>query len=218
MVVGCDLVFAKLWLARHYLAPDATLLCFDAAAPWPLLDDAADLLFCHDAFYFLPDKPHVASEMQRVAPRILVGHMHNALVDNLSAGAPLDPAGYAALFPDPTLFDDRELTASLVEARAPAPSRDLAGAPAIALTTGAGAPGPAVGGLTMPRAGAPLRRNPLYVGGAIAWPSPRYAAEYGPLATYPAVTDAPDEARAGASAAIDALARRRVLVDLPERW
>jgi hypothetical protein len=217
-VIGCDLVFAKLWLARHYVAPDATLLCFDAAAPWPLPDNAADLLFCHDAFYFLPDKPHVAVEMLRVAPRILVGHMHNALVDNLSSGAPLDPAGYAALFPDPTLFDDRELTAALVEARAPVPSRDLSQAPAIAVTSGAGAPGLAAGALTMPPSGTKLRRNPLYVGGAIAWPSPRYATEYGPLATYPTVTDAPEEARAGADAGIDALARRRVLVDLPERW
>jgi hypothetical protein len=70
----------------------------------------------------------------------------------------------------------------------------------------------------MPRPGTGLRRNPLYVDGRVAWPSPRYATEYGPLATYPAATDAPAEARAGANAAIDALARRRVLVDLPERW
>jgi SAM-dependent methyltransferase len=217
-VIGCDLVFAKLWLARHYVAPEAILLCFDAAAPWPLEDGAADLLFCHDAFYFLPDKPRVAAEIQRVAPRILVGHMHNALVDNLSAGAPLDPHGYAALFRDPTLFDDRELTAALIETRAPRPSSDLAAAPAIALTSGAGAPGLAAGGVAAPAAGTRLRRNPLYVGGAIAWPSERYATEYGPLATYPAQTDAPDEALSGSNAAVDALARRRVLVDLPERW
>ena len=217
-VVGCDLVFAKLWLARHYVAPDAMLLCFDAAAPWPLPDAAADLLFCHDAFYFLPGKPHVAAEMARVAPRILVGHVHNALVDNLSAGAPLDPAGYAALFSDPVLFDDRELTAALVEARAPRPSADLADAPAIALAVGAGPSGLAAGPLTVPPVGTRLRRNPLYVGGAVAWPSERYATEYGPLATYPAHTDAPAEAWAGSDAATDALARRRVLVDLPERW
>ncbi len=53
-VIGGDLVFAKLWLARHWVAPAATLVCFDAAAPWPFGDRAADLLFCHDAFYFLP--------------------------------------------------------------------------------------------------------------------------------------------------------------------
>ena len=219
-VIGADLVFAKLWLARHFIAPAATLVCFDAAAPWPFEDGAADLLFCHDAFYFLPDKPHVAREMLRTARRVLIGHTHNALMDNLSAGAALEPAAYAALFPDATLFDDRELTEALIEARAPRPTSAaaLAGAPAIALTTGAGAPGPAAGPLTTPGPGAPLRRNPLYADGRLHWPSDRYAREYGPLATYPERTDAPETATAGDSPAIDQLARRRVLLDLPERW
>lgn len=225
-VMGGDLVFAKLWLARHYVSPDAALVCFDAAAPWPFADGAADLVFCHDAFYFLPDKPHVAAEMLRVAGggRVLVGHAHNAAVDNLSAGAPLDPAGYAALFGTPLLYDDRELTQAVIEARSPRPATadTLATAPAVALAAGAASrdvPRPAVGGFVVPRAGAALRRNPLYgETGEIAWPSDRYAHEYGPLATYPARTDAPPIARAGCDAAIDAMARRRVLLDLPERW
>ena len=219
-VVGGDLVFAKLWLARHFVAPDATLVCFDAAAPWPFVDRAADLLFCHDAFYFLPEKRQVAAEMLRTATRILVGHMHNALVDNLSAGEPLEPATYAAMFPAPDVFDDRELTAALIEARAPrkATLLALADAPAVALAVGTGAPGIAAGPLTMPAAGARLRRNPLYQGGEIRWPSERYATEYGPLVTYPSQTDAPETAVAGENPAFDALARQRVLVDLPERW
>ncbi len=219
-VVGGDLVFAKLWLARHWVAPTATLVCFDAAEPWPFADRAADLLFCHDAFYFLPEKRQVAAEMLRVATRVLVGHMHNALVDNLSAGEPLEPATYAAMFPAPDLFDDRELTAALVETRVPrkATLPELAEAPAVALAMGTAAPGPAAGPLTVPPPGAALRRNPLYEGGAIRWPSERYEAEYGALATYPSHTDAPDAAIAGQTPAIDALARHRVLVDLPERW
>ena len=219
-VVGGDLVFAKLWLARHFVAPAATLVCFDAAAPWPFPDNAADLLFCHDAFYFLPEKPRVAAEMLRVATRILVGHMHNALADNFSAGEPMEPAYYAALFPAPDLFDDRELTAALVEGRTPrrATADELAAAPAIALAAGTGMPGPACGKLTAPELGRTLRRNPLYAGGRVQWPSERYANEYGPLATYPAETHAPERAVAGESAEIDQLARRRVLLDLPERW
>src|SRR3712207_9381940 len=35
-VAGADVVFAKLWLARHWVAPDAELACFDAGASWPL--------------------------------------------------------------------------------------------------------------------------------------------------------------------------------------
>jgi SAM-dependent methyltransferase len=219
-VIGGDLVFAKLWLARHWVAPSATLVCFDAASPWPFEDRAADLLFCHDAFYFLPEKPLVAAEMLRVSTRVLVGHMHNALVDNLSAGEPLAPANYAAMFPAPDLFDDRELTAALVEARVPRTSSlmELSDAPAVALAVGTARPGIAAGPLTDPPAGARLRRNPLYVGDAVCWPSDRYEREYGLLATYPSRTAAPDTALAGESSDIDALARRRELVDLPERW
>lgn len=215
-VTGGDVVFAKLWLARHWIAPRAALVCFDAAAPWPFADGAADLLFCHDAFYFLPDKPHVAAEMLRVAGRVLVGHTHNALVDNYSSGAPLPPDGYAALFPEPVLFDDRELTAALLEGRAPVAAVDLSQAPAIALASRAGATGAAAGPLTMPAPGTRLRRNPLYQDGRIVWPSERYQAEYAALASYPLTTDAP--ATAAADDSVADWARTRVLLDLPERW
>ncbi len=220
-VTGADIVFAKLWLARRFVAPAARLLCFDAADPWPFADRAFDTVFCHDAFYFLPAKPHVAAEMRRVAAGpVLVGHAHNALVDNLSAGSPLPPAGYAALFGTPLLYDDRELTAAAVEQRAPRPaSADALGtAPAISLAAGAGQPRRVAGTLALPAPGQELRRNPLYQGGAIRWPSPRYEAEYGSLATYPGEAAGPETAVAGADPAIDALARRRVLLDLPARW
>ncbi len=218
-VAGGDIVFAKLWLARRYVAPGARLVCFDAAAPWPLPDRSADLVFCHDAFYFLPDKPHVAAEMQRLsAGPVLVGHAHNALVDNLSSGQPLPPADYAALFGRPLLYDDRELTAALIEARAPRPASAaaLAEAPAIAIVQGATA-NPVLAGLAMPEAGAPLRRNPLYAGAEIRFPSERYATEYGKLVTYPLTAEGPAEAVAG-DPAIEDLARRRVLLDLPAQW
>lgn len=222
-VAGGDLVYAKLWLARHWIAPTARLLCFDAARPWPLPDAAADLVFCHDALYFLPQKSHVAAEMLRVAGpggRVLVGHAHNALVDNLSAGEPLTPAQYAALFGAPLLYDDRELTAALVEARAPRPAsaEALADAPAVAMAVGAGEPRAVLDGLAVPPPGAVLRRNPLYAGSGIRWPSERYEREYGPLATYPVHADGPERAVAGVDPQTDALARRRVLVSLPERW
>ncbi len=212
-VCGADVVFAKLWLARRFVAPTARLLCFDAAAPWPLADRSADLLFCHDAFYFLPEKPHVAAEMRRVAAGpVLVGHAHNALVDNLSAGAPLDPASYAALFGATLLYDDAELTRALVEARAPRPAsaEALADAAAVSLAASAPAPRPVEAGLAMPLPSAALRRNPLYVDGRVRWPSERYEREYAGLATYPI--------EAGGHERTEDAVRRRVLLDLPDRW
>lgn len=219
-VTGGDVVFAKLWLARRYVAPTAKLVCFDAAAPWPLPDRAADLLFCHDAFYFLPRKPHVASEMRRVsAGPILVGHAHNALVDNLSSGAPLAPAQYAALFEPARLYDDAALTAALLGGIVPHAETAGALGTAAAVSIAANAPVPRAiaAGLAMPPDGARLRRNPLYRDGLIAWPSDRYQREYGPLASYPDRAEGPLEAVAG-EAALERLVRRRVLVDLPAQW
>ncbi len=223
-VTGGDLVFAKLWLARNYIARDVALVCFDAAAAWPFARASADLVFCHDAFYFLPDKPHVANEMLRVGDggRVLVGHTHNSTVDNLSAGAPLKPDEYAALFGRSLLYDDQELTLAVVEARAPHPSciTSLKEVPALGLACGLAAsdiPRRVSGGLTMPQTGISLRRNPLYVDGEIVWPSDRYEREYGSLVTYPLSIEAPESADAG-TGSLDELARRRVLLDLPERW
>ena len=220
-VVGGDIVFAKLWLARRFVAPGAELVCFDAAERWPFADGAFGTVFCHDAFYFLPRKAHVAGEMRRVARGpVLVGHAHNALVDNLSAGEPMAPGAYAALFGGARLYDDRELTAALVEGRAPveAVAEALAGAPAVSMAVAAGAARAVVGGVAVPPAGAVLRRNPLYESGRVRWPSARYETEYGGLATYPAEACGPERAVAGVDPAVDALARRRVLVDLPASW
>ncbi len=201
--IGGDLVFAKLWLARHFVSPMAQLVCFDANVTWPFSDNSAVTVFCHDAFYFLPDKVFVAAEMMRVGRQVFVGHMHNALTDNLSAGAPLSPAEYAELFPGCLMFDDAELTSALVEARVPSirAAAELENAQAIAVAWGVGAPGRAAGYLTSPPAGAHVRRNPLYCEGKVVWPSVRYAQEYGKLVTYPEVCDAPETAVAGADSA-----------------
>lgn len=219
-VTGIDVVWAKLWLARHFVAPDATLICCDAAHPWPLVDGSADLVFCHDAFYFLPNKPHVAAEMARCGRTLLVGHAHNALADNLSSGAPLAPGEYAALFEPATLFDDAALTRAAVECGAPVAAENLDGVAAISLAHPAAAPGVVSG--RFDESGGELRLNPLYSmrdGRRVrTFPSPRYAAEYGGLVTYPAEV-ASDLLDAATADAVDpVLVRRRVYVDLPARW
>ena len=214
-VAGADLVFAKLWLARHFVAPDAMLVCMDAGARWPLADGWADLVFCHDALYFLPDKPHVAREMRRVGRASLVGHAHNADVENHSAGRPLRTAEYAALLGADRGYDDHELTRAWIEERAPRLRAldDLADAPAVSFAPKLSA---RAAGKWLPPDGARVMRNPLYSDGRIVWPSERYAAEYGALATYPPTSDAAAHAVSGT---VDpALIRSRVFVDLPARW
>lgn len=211
-VTGADVVFSKLWLCRRFVCPEAELVCFDAADPFPVAEDF-DLALCHDALHYLPGKEHVVSELRRLAPRVVLGHVHNGAVENLSPGAALDVAGYAALLHHPRGFDDRELAQALLTSGARAPERtpdELARSPAVAFVEGATAPvepersfATPVGDLDL------LRPNPLLRDGLIRWPSPRYATEYGPDSAY---------LTAPAPAEHEELVRRRLLLDLPEAW
>lgn len=215
-VAGADVVFAKLWVARHWVCPEAALWCLDAAAPWPEMG-RFDLACCHDAFYFLEPKGPILQKLRALAPVRAVGHVHNRGWAEFSAGAAVSEEEMRALFPGAALYDDAELTRAAASSRAPVPG-GLAGAEAFSAVEGDPHPArPVRGLLALPPEGARLRRNPLYDrGGRLAWPSPRYRREYAPRATFPPVTDAP--ARAVLGPATAELARRRELLDLPERW
>ena len=234
---GGDLVFAKLWLARHFVSPEARLVCFDAEAAWPVAAGETDTVFCHDAFYFLPDKPGIASQMRRLAGAdgtVALGHAHNAETENHSAGVPLTVAGYAALFPGARLFDDSGLTQAFASGEAPVPA-DASALRSVAALSLLWRPGGRPDGRAAGRPGAPrgragfgtesgpvLRLNPLYRQGAegaeIAWPSARYEQEYAALATYPMRWSGPERLDRADAPDADTLLRRRVYVELPDRW
>lgn len=219
-VAMSDIVFGKLWVARHWVVPASVeLVCFDAAEPWPVRE-RFDLVLCQDAFYFLEPKAEIATRLREAASgTLLIGHVHNRDWPNYSAGAAVTAAELNALFPHARWYDDAELTRAAVEARAPhsqAPS-DLSHAEAFAVVLGSSEPRPVAGRLGTPGEGARLRRNPLYdAGGRRRWPSERYGVEYGPRATYPEATTVPATATLTADT-LPAL-RRRELVHLPERW
>ena len=237
--IGVDLVFSKLWLARHFVAADNELVCADAVHA-PLVCPEETTVFCHDAFYFFAEKLQAAQRWTQLAARggsVLIGHAHSAHVEQSVAGSPLTPAGYAALLPGCALFDDAELTASaLTRERAPRRAIDALGsADAVAMVW----PGSLNGlmnksrdawwpGILQPPAETPLRLNPLlgtrHGCADPQWPSPRFAAEYAPHAGYlhgpmpsPQLIDRAARGVRG-DAEIGELARRRVLVDMPERW
>lgn len=234
---GGDVVFAKLWLARRYVAPETRFVCFDAAYPFPIAGGSADLALCQDALYFLPEKAHVAKELVRISGgeggTIAIGHAHNADARNHSSGAPLTVEGYAALLPDPLLYDDAELTEAFVSGTPPVlrAAEDLVESEAVCLISGARkyANPP---DLTLPPPGTPLFPNPLYalsgqdpVTLRMEWPSSRYNDEYAPRSGYlpeglevpRAVLDRAVRGAVGSDPEVDRLARCRVLLDLPER-
>ena len=221
---GGDVVFAKLWLARHWVVgPDVELVCFDAASLWPVAGRRHGLVLCHDAFYFLEPKAVIAQRLRAATAAdglLAVAHVHNSDAANLSSGAAVTAQALAALFPGAVLYDDGELTRALVEARAPRPQAPeaLATVDAFSLALGdARAPRPVLAGLALPPPNALLRKNPLYGDdNSIAWPSERYRDEYAPHATYPQHSRAPRQVRR--DAATETAARSRELVDLPDRW
>ncbi len=225
-VSGADVVFAKLWVARHFVVPDADLVCFDAAEPWPNDGAVVDLVICHDAFYFLRPKPMIAGRLRAMAGSdgmLAIGHVHNLNQPNHSAGEAVTTDELDALFPGATIYDDAELTRAAVEARVPVVvnRRALGGVEAFSLVAGAvpsaGVPRRVEGVLACAPPGTRLRRNPLYAeDGSVRFPSERYALEYGKRATYGSRTDCPPTAICDATM-LDWV-RRRELVDLPDRW
>lgn len=221
---GADLLFSKLWLARGWVAGDGPeLVCFDASAPWPTGRERYDLVLCQDAFGFLDNKPAVVEALRALAGGgwVAVGHVRNADWPSLCTRGAVTAADIETLFPRGVVYDDSELARALVESRAPEPAqpRRLRHAQAFSLVFGPGLhckPHALGGGLALPPEGAPLRRNPLYDGSLIRWPTDRYREEFQPRATYPLRTEAPEAAVSGP--AVAQAARRRELVDLPERW
>jgi len=208
--LGGDVVFAKCWLAKHWVAPLADYVVFDAAAGWPVADRCFDLVQCHDAFYFLPDQPRVATRLREaVAPGgvLAVGHLHNIGVAGGAKGPARSGTDWAALFPDGIVHDERELRRALLAGDAPAATdwSDDPGIEAWSLVEGAAMPvRPLTDGLAMPMAGAALRPNPLLVDGIPHWPSDRYRDDYADACTWTTAAGDP--------------ARTRRLLDLPARW
>jgi SAM-dependent methyltransferase len=234
-VAGADVVFAKLWVARHWVVTGkAQLICFDASSPhWPIGGAPVDLVVCNDAFYFLDNKATLLECLRQNAGDdgwLALSHIHNSDRPGFSAGRAVSAEEIEELFPDALVYDDAELTSALVEVRAPAPRKpaDLKSCEAFSVVAGPGmrpAPRSVIDGLTLPREGTQLVLNPLYAedGPAsyvIRWPSERYEAEYADRVTYPIRSSGPEILDwVGAASSPDAdRVRRREFVDLPERW
>jgi hypothetical protein len=240
--VGADVVFSKLWLARKFVAPNAKLVCLDANYDFPFADKSFDAAFCHDAFYFLPEKKSVADQLKRTTrSAIIIGHAHNAAAENFSSGAAVAAGEYAAIFAGSILYDDAELTGAAIENRKPQPHRinDLKNAEAIALVcnkngeneTAENSRRPS---FLLPATREKLRINPLLFNenGDIQllpiYPSERYASEYAPLSNYLKLSEAEreilkniereSEVDLSNKKTLTAFMRRRILLDLPEKW
>ena len=209
-----DVVFAKCWLAKNWVAPDAQYVVFDAGDDWPIGGRQFDLVHCQDAFYFLPEQDRVADRLRRaVAPDgvLAVGHLHNTKVEGGAMGPAKTGKEWQNLFPGAMVYDERMLLDAMMGSVTPMPT-DFSDDPTLeawSIVEGGGAPRRLDGGLTVPGKTAALRRNPLLnANGNADWPSAKYEREYA-SGCYFAMDDPPVPAPPE---------RSRALVDLPERW
>lgn len=146
-VVSVDHDFVSLYLAKRFLAPEATHLCLDAEVASPFADDYFDAAFCLDAFHYFHSKMAIVAELKRVLkPEALwlFPHLHNALQHNITAGTPLSPERYLACFDslDPRLFDETTILQGLsqrhtLDLRAQLTPGELEKSPNLTLIAGA---------------------------------------------------------------------------------
>ncbi|WP_380930726.1 class I SAM-dependent methyltransferase [Sphingomonas arantia] len=212
---GADVVFAKCWLAKHWVAPLADYVVFDAAAPsWPVGQARFDLVMCHDAFYFLPEQARIAARLRAVTDAggvLAISHLHNAGFEGGAKGPALSAGAWGALFPHADVHDEAVLLDALMTQTAPATVgwHDDPQVEAWSLVEGGREGRVVADGVAMPMPGAPLRPNPLIAADGVRWPSELYREEYGSGCLW---------ARDDADLPTTDPVRLRRVVDLPERW
>jgi uncharacterized protein YbaR (Trm112 family) len=244
--VLADLYFAKVWLARRFIAPGCEPICCDGNSPLPFARGAFTYAMCSDAFMYIWTKRQFVLEMLRLIDNkgrsaAVISHTHNQCTWSPSHGQPLTPDGYRNLFEtmEPHLFGEAGLLTDIVNGGPLDLSRrddagTLEAAPALTIVA-SGHPGVfAPHRLTPPpeTARGEFRVNPLYVAASggdplrfkLHFPSTDYEQEYGACRAY-----LPDELTIGlqaleslasghAAGEVRELLRRRVVVDLPRRY
>ena len=244
--VLADLYFAKVWLARRFTAPGCEPVCCDGNAPMPFARGAFGYAMCSDAFQYIWTKRQFVGELARLvdAPgepgAVVINHTHNALTWCPSHGQPLDPAGYLDLFEtiEPRIFAEAGLFADVVKggpldlARRDA-REALDRDPALTIVATRHAGVFTAHSLETPgRARGAFRVNPLYetrrngdrLSLKLRFPSADYEEEYGACRLYLPEETSLELALLRALEAgqrpegVEELIRRRVIVDLPNRY
>jgi SAM-dependent methyltransferase len=238
-VTALDESFSLLWLARTFLAPAARPVCARADRALPFPPRSFDAVVCSDALHDTEQPAGLAREIVRVLARsgtAFVIHLHNPAFEHHYRGRnPLAPRGYAAIFAEanPRLFDEgpileRWLREATVDLTDPRPPEGLDAARTVTLVAG----GDVRAEEAPRRDDGTIALSPLYVATAEGdglrlerrWPSASYVTEYPDAPSY--LPERATLAAASIAALLDGrldaaageLVRRRVLVNVPERY
>jgi ubiquinone/menaquinone biosynthesis C-methylase UbiE len=128
-VVGLDMNFYHLWIARHWMAPGGSYVCADASDGLPFADASFSSVICSDAFHYIGNRARLIREIARCAPQgsVILTRVGNAAVwpnegDENTLGGYLDELGV----PELHAFDEATLVRSYlrrVDPYAAAPPR-----------------------------------------------------------------------------------------------
>ena len=102
-VIGLDNSFFGLYIAKHWIAPEAEYVCSPADGPLPFPNGAFSTVFCSDALHYFVNKATSIRELERLTRQdglIILVWIHNTLVRRPHDGLPLPPEGYRALVAD----------------------------------------------------------------------------------------------------------------------
>lgn len=238
--VGLDQNPHQLWVAHHYIAPGAHVVCADAHRPLPFADGALGGAVCADAFHYIANPASLVDEVQRCAPEgpFVIARASNRLAAEPEALA-RSPDELAALFAPwrVALHGEDTLLRRYLDRRWADLTKDDDGTEADPWLYAVAAPNDAPfqnhGSFeAWPHAAGRLHVNPIYVPRprrdgldlTFRWPSPWYAHENDGMTSYH-VSEAhiePDvlhDLRLGVRTELtEALADDFVALGLPDRY
>jgi SAM-dependent methyltransferase/uncharacterized protein YbaR (Trm112 family) len=237
--VLADYFYWKVWLGKRFIEPTCDAACIDGNRALPFARGTFDLVLCSGAFEYVWARRSLADEIKRAlspAGVMLLTHLKNLNCDTFNPGMPLDPAGYRRLINDwpNRAFGESELfnqavQGTAIDFQAGRSDEELEGEPGLALVASR-----INAAFTRKPIGAAKHSgewsvNPLYeIEGdtlTLRFPSEEYEAEFEECLAYlprevtltPAQSADMASGRLGA-ASLDALRRRRVILDLPKEY
>jgi SAM-dependent methyltransferase len=120
VIVGLDLSFTLLYLARRFVAPTALFVCADASATLPFRDGAFEAALCADTFNYLRDRAATARELLRIVKGpLLLSRLADPSFRGRGSHEPLQPDAYLSMFAPrgPRLHRDRDLLEAFLKTR-----------------------------------------------------------------------------------------------------
>lgn len=100
-LICADETFKSLYILKKHFSKNAQCVCLNANYPLPFLDETFDSVIMSDSFHYILSRSYLAKEMLRVKSvngLILLLHLHNSLIKNISAGYALTPEEWISLF------------------------------------------------------------------------------------------------------------------------